>query len=69
MSGGASVCSLNIKMCIIKWQAKLKTLIDIIFSELSPIERARANVPDNGMDAIMFQVVHAFIIVMFCSGT
>jgi hypothetical protein len=68
MSGGASVCSLNIKMCIIKRQAKLKTLIDIIFSELSLIERARANVPDNRMDAIMFQVVHAFIIILFCSG-
>jgi hypothetical protein len=62
------VCSFNIKMCIVKRQAKLKALVDIILSELSLIERARANVPDNGMDAIMFQAVHAFIIVMFCSG-
>jgi hypothetical protein len=55
-------------MCIVKRQTKLKTLVDIILSELSLIERARANVPDNGMDAIMFQAIHAFIIVMFCSG-
>jgi uncharacterized membrane protein len=55
-------------MCIIKWQAKLKTLIDIILSELSLVKRARANVPNNGMDAIMFQVVHAFTIAMFCSS-
>jgi hypothetical protein len=68
MSSGTSVCCLDIKMCIIKRQAKLKTLIDIILSELSLIEGTRADIPDNGVDAIMFQAVHAFIIVVFCSG-